>query len=186
MRAAELVSPYRFFLKELDAPGQISRVKASLAKYTGEGKEPRLADNGPAMESGRPESQLRVGISIAVGFFDPPVYHPQGAGLVEAISPGTGSTFIGLAILTHGNGKSFAGNGYSVVIPHKDIDLSGFNGPFDCAKLPFAIETEMTFKDHAIPVFAWFPRNFDLSLKRDKLPTKDLPKGTIIVYAAIN
>jgi hypothetical protein len=187
MRAAELACPYRFFLKYVEAPAQVSRVKASLAKYTGQEKEPRLTGNGPAMSSSSPEPQLRVAVSIAVGPQDPPVYHDQGAGLVEAIEPGTGSTYLGLGIITHGpNGKNFSGNGGTGTISHREIDMSGFEGPFDCAKLPFAIETEMTLKDRAIPVFAWFPRGFDLSAKRDKLTTKELPKGTIIIYAAVD
>jgi hypothetical protein len=186
LRAARLACPYQFYLKYVDAPEQVTKVHAKLAKYTGEGKEPRLADDGPAIVSSAPESHVRVAVSVAYGPQDPPEFHPNPPN-VETIVPGTGSTFLGLGILTHRpNGKSFSGNGGTGVISHKEIDMAWFEGPFDCAKLPFAIETEITLQDHAVPVFAWFPRGFDLSVKRDKLATKDLPKGTIIIYAAVN
>ena len=84
------------------------------------------------------------------------------------------------------DGTGHSGSGTQLVVEHSTIDMMKMSGPLDPTKLPFVIETRATREQHAVPVFVWLPLSYEPAKSAKKLTAKDLPDGTIIVYAVIN
>ena len=182
--SASIASSSKFYIRHVDVPERLSSVRGFIAIYRVGINEPAGQD-GAAM-SGLPEWRRKLAISVAVRTQELPKYIP-GKGCPDALVPGTGSTYIGMSFLSYApDGTGHSGSGTQLVVEHSTIDMMKMSGPLDPTKLPFVIETRATREQHAVPVFVWLPLSYDPAKSAKKLTAKDLPDGTIIVYAVIN
>lgn len=182
--SASIASSSQFYLRHLDVPERLSSVRAFIAIYRAGVSEPD--GQGGAAMNGSSEMRRKLAVSVAVRPHEAPKHIP-GKGCPDGVVPGTGSTHIGMSFLSYSpDGTGSSGGGSQIVIEHGSIDMMKMSGPLDPTKLPFVIETRATREQHAVPVFVWLPLSFDPTKSAKKLTAKDLPDGTIIVYAVIN